>query len=65
MGIYHQFLVDYIQASNMKKISLIFIASRLDENEINNLKKVFRAFDKGKDGQISYGEFKLRLTQLK
>ena len=65
LGFTINFFVDYTQDSNMKKMSLIFIASRLDENEINNLKKVFRAFDKGKDGQISYGEFKLRLTQLK
>ena len=43
----------------------MFIATRLDENEINNLKKVFSAFDTGKDGQISYEEFKQGLMGLK
>jgi calcium-dependent protein kinase len=59
------FFVDYIQGSNMKKMALMYIASRLDENEINNLKKVFSAFDKTKDGQISYEELKQGLIQLK
>ena len=43
----------------------MYIASRLDENEINNLKNVFSAFDKTKDGQISYEELKQGLIQLK
>ena len=43
----------------------MYIASRLDENEINNLKKVFSAFDKSKDGQISYEELRQGLIQLK
>ena len=59
------FFVDYVQGSALKKISLMFIASRLDENEINNLKKVFNTFDKNKDGQISYSELKQGLVELK
>ena len=59
------FFIDYVQGSNMKKVALMFIASRLDENEINNLKNVFSAFDKSKDGQISYEEFRHGLIQLK
>ena len=55
----------YIQSSRMKKMALMYIASRLDENEINNLKNVFSAFDKTKDGQISYEELKQGLIQLK
>ena len=55
----------YIQSSRMKKMYLLYIASRLDENEINNLKNVFSAFDKTKDGQISYEELKQGLIQLK
>jgi len=35
------FFVDYVKGCELKKISLLFIASRLDENEINNLKKYF------------------------
>ena len=59
------FFSDYILGSGIKKISLIFIASRLDENEISNLKKIFEAFDKKKDGQISFEELKQGLIQLK
>ena len=59
------FFKDYVKGSEIKKISLLFIASRLDENEINNLKLTFEAFDKCKDGQISFEELKLGLIQLK
>ena len=59
------FFSDYILGSGIKKISLIFIASRLDENEISNLKKIFEAFDKKNDGQISFEELKQGLIQLK
>ena len=65
LGFTTNFFIDYIQGSNMKKMSLMYIASRLDENEINNLKKVFSAFDKSKDGQISYEELRQGLIQLK
>ena len=56
---------DYVQSNLIKKISLIFIASRLDENEIDNLKIIFTAFDKQKNGQVSYEELKQGLIQLK
>ena len=59
------FLQDYAKSNLIKKISLLFIASRLDENEISNLKTIFTAFDKGKNGQISYEELKQGLIQLK
>ena len=59
------FFSDYIRGSGLKKASLLFIASRLDENEILNLKKIFEAFDKGKDGQISIDELQQGLIQLK
>ena len=57
--------VDYVKGSELKKISLLFIASRLDENEINNLKKSFEAIDNSKDGQITFEELKSGLIQLK
>ena len=56
---------DYYWGSAMKKASLLFIASRLDENEISLLKKTFEAFDKSKNGQISYNELREGLLQLK
>ena len=59
------FFIDYVKGSEIKKISLLFIASRLDENEINILKKSFEAFDKHKDGQITFEELKQGLLQLK
>ena len=59
------FFKDYVQGCALKKVSLMFIASRLDENEINNLKKSFAAFDKHKDGQITFEELKQGLLQLK
>ena len=58
------FLVDYVRGSELKKVSLLFIASRLNENEIENLKKTFAAFDKCKDGQITYDELKQGLLQI-
>ena len=60
-----EFFIDYVKGSEIKKISLLFIASRLDENEINNLKLTFEAFDKCKDGQISFEELKQGLLELK
>ena len=59
------FFNDYAKSTLIKKISLLFIASRLDENEIDDLKKIFIAFDKRKDGQILYEELKQGLIQLK
>ena len=59
------FFVDYVKGSQLKKMSLLYIASRLDENEIENLKKAFEAFDICKDGQITYQELRQGLLQLK
>ena len=56
---------EYYWGSAMKKASLLFIASRLDENEIKTLKKTFEAFDKSLNGQISYNELREGLLQLK
>ena len=58
------FLVDYARSNPFKKMTLLFIASRLDENEINSLKKTFEAFNIQKDGQISYEELKKGLREL-
>ena len=51
--------------SNIRKQSLIIFVSRLEENEIENLKKTFETSDKFKDGQISFEELKKGLLQLK
>ena len=59
------FFIDYVRGSELKKIALLYIASRLDENEIQGLKKTFAAFDKHKDGQISYDELRQGMLQCK
>ena len=58
------FLFRYMNTHILKKMSLLFIASRLDDNEINDLKQIFYAFDTDKDGQISMQELKQGLLQL-
>jgi calcium-dependent protein kinase len=58
------FLVNYARSNPFKKMILLFIASRLEENEINHLKKIFEAFNTQNDGQISYEELKNGLRQL-
>ena len=56
---------NFVHGSEVKKMGLMFIAIRLDENEINDLKNIFSAFDTKKDGQISYDELEKGLLQLK
>ena len=55
----------YVHGSTLKKIILLYIASRLDENEIRHLKTIFQAFDETKDGQISFNELTKGLIELK
>ena len=59
------FFKDSIQSTFIKKMALFFIASRLEENEIEDLKKTFEAFNIQRDGQISYEELKQGLMKLK
>ena len=49
----------------MKKLVLLYIASRISDEEIQDLKNIFKAFDKYNDGQIYYDEFKRGLSKLK
>ena len=51
------FFKKYSEENTLKKIVLHFITSRLNEKEIENLKDLFKKFDKNSDGQISYEEF--------
>ena len=59
------FFNDYLNCSYLKKMFLIFIASRIDENEILDLKKIFEAFNLSKDGQITIDELEIGLKKLK
>ena len=58
------FFKEYAESNLLKKIMLLYIASRLEENEILNLKNFFKAFDKDNNGQIDYKEFKQGLMEL-
>ena len=44
---------------------LTFIASRLNENDIRDLNKLFETFDINNDGQISFEEFQQALLNIK
>ena len=59
------FLKKYKDFNKLKKLVLLYIASRVSEEEIQDLKKVFKAFDKNNDGQIDYDEFKRGLLKIK
>ena len=59
------FFKKYNKTNLFKKLVLMFIASRLSEEKINELKEIFRAFDTDKDGQIEYDEFKQGLIKIK
>jgi calcium-dependent protein kinase len=59
------FLKSYQQTNTFKKIVLTFITTRLTENDINDLNKLFVSFDKDNDGQISFDEFKQGLLSIK
>ena len=54
----------YIHSNNLKKIVLTFIASRLKDNEVSDLRETFKAFDINKDGSITFDELKIGLTKL-
>ena len=59
------FLKDYAESTLLKKMTLVLIASRLDENEIEDLRKIFEALNTNRDGQISCKELKQGLIQMK
>ena len=57
--------VDFVNSNDLKKLVLTFIASRLNNNEIKNLNKIFKALDKENNGSISLLELKNGLIELK
>ena len=58
------FFKEYNQSNQLKKIMLLYIASKLEENEILDLKNLFKAFDKDNNGQIDYNEFEQGILEL-
>ena len=59
------FLKSYKKTNTFKKVILTYIASRINENEINDLSKLFEMFDFDHDGQISFEEFQNALLNVK
>ena len=51
-------LLDYKNYSNFKKFVLTYMASRLKDEEITNLEKIFLEIDTDKDGTLSFNEVK-------
>ena len=58
------FFKEYKESNRLKKIVLLYIASKLQEDEILDLNELFKAFDKDNDGQIDYKEFEQGLMRL-
>ena len=58
------FFKEYKESNRLKKIVLLYIASKLQENEILDLNNLFKAFDKDNNGQIDYKEFEQGLMTL-
>ena len=57
-------LKKYINTSKIQKAVLIFIASRLHENEVNHLKQTFEEIDLNKDGTLTFDELKTCLSKV-
>ena len=58
-------LLNYAKAEKFKKAVLTFIATRLKEDEINNLKDIFCALDLNNDGYLSLEELTIGCGKVK
>ena len=60
-------LIKFQNYNKLKKAVLCLIASRINSNEVNNLKNIFNALDKDKNGILSKDEIKqcLEKNQIK
>ena len=58
------FFKEYKESSVLKKIVLLYIASKLKEHEINDLNNLFKVLDTNDSGQIGYKELKQGLLKL-
>lgn len=56
---------NYTNSNKLKKAVLTFIASRLKEDDIKELKDIFMNLDKNKDGTLTLEEIKEGIEQLK
>jgi calcium-dependent protein kinase len=56
---------NYTNSNKLKKAVLTFIASRLKEDDIKELKDIFMVLDKNKDGTLTLDEIKEGIEKLK
>ena len=57
-------LENYKNISNFKKLILTYVATRLKEKEIKELKEIFSELDINKDGTLSFDEIKKSLVKM-
>jgi len=62
MDYVHEGLVKYSQNNEFKKLALLVLAHKSDDNDIQNLRKAFDQFDSENDGVITKKEFKKALS---
>ena len=53
---------NFVDAANFKKATLIYLASKLPEKNIEELRKLFIQIDSNGDGKITLQEFSKALT---
>jgi calcium-dependent protein kinase len=58
-------LKNYAASSKMRKAVLTYIASRLTQNEIEELNKTFQQIDDNNDGKLTLEEIKIALSKKK
>ena len=58
------FFKEYKESSLLKKLVLLYIASKLNEHEIKDLNNLFKVLDKNDSGEIGYKELKEGLLKL-
>ena len=56
--------INYVNKNKFQKMIIMYIASRLTHEEIQNMKKIFKDFDSDNNGSISLDEFKDGLLKL-
>ena len=56
--------IKYEQTNKIKKLALTFIASRINDTEVENLKNFFIKIDENKDGTITFQEFKKGIEKM-
>jgi calcium-dependent protein kinase len=58
-------LVAFKKFNNIKKAALTYIATRLKDEEIKNLKEIFNTLDKDNNGSLTLEEVKAGVEELK